>query len=398
MKSIVFLFTLIIALWNLSPTVSAQQERMIRVGIIEQAATVTLGSSQVSVIKGYTQGHWEDIATIPPAEGWQVDVAGGQLRLHSPANDYPKLYQRLQVNADLSTGTLVFAGQRWYRGKLDVYPIAAQVLAVVNELPLESYLCGVIPGEMPASWPLEALKAQAVAARTYTISHMGTYAKLGYDVVATTSSQVYGGVKLETDATNRAVAETRGQIMMHNGKPIHAYYHSTSGGRTENGADLWGPFPYLRSVEDYDQQSPKFMWHREFNQTQLKTALGALKVNVGQIMALQPLQRTESGRVKTLRIQGDRGSMDIDGAKVRSALKLDSTFFNVGALDQQGQIVEIEPNQDFKAPAVFQFAGRGWGHGLGMSQWGARQLAADGRDYRTILRHYYTGVAIEQAG
>lgn len=393
MKSIWFFFTLFVTLSSFSPPLSAQQERLIRVGIIEQTTTVTVGSSQVNVIKGFTQGRWEDVATIPPAEGWRIDVSGGQLSVHSPANDYPKLYQRLQINSELVQGTLVFASQRWYRGKLDIYPIATKALAVVNELPLESYLCGVVPGEMPPSWPIEALKAQAVAARTYTMSHLGSYAKLGYDLVATTSSQVYGGIKVETEATNRAVFETRGQILLHNGKPIHAYYHSTSGGRTESGYELWGPFPYLRSVQDFDHQSPKYIWHKEFNQNELKTALAALKVNVGQILALETLQRTESGRAKVVRVLGDKGTMELDAAKVRSALKLDSTFFNVGALDNSGQVVE----KPATAPVSFQFAGRGWGHGLGMSQWGARQLALDGRDYRTILRHYYTGVAIEQA-
>ncbi len=369
----------------------AEDDLAIRIGIAESVKVATVTVSKMSPIKVETPLGWQTLATLSPSVPLKLEMVGGQVRVSGPIP--PQTFKRVQLMPE-DQETLVSAQGKWYRGGLDVYPATTQSLAVVNEVPLEKYLFGVIPSEMPASWPIEALKSQAVAARTYTISHLGAHRKKGYDLVATTSSQVYQGVKGETFQSNQAVSTTAGEILTHNNKPIHAYYHSTSGGQTEAGSSLWAPFAYLQSVADYDHDSPKFTWYSEFSQPEMKTALAKMGIQVGDVLALQTSQRSVGGRVKTLRIVGTQGTKQLDGAKMRTALGLNSTFFNVGSISPQGDLQDAPDSQNI--PRSFQIAGRGWGHGLGMSQWGARGMAMRGHNYRDILGHYYRGASLER--
>lgn len=371
----------------------AQQDHThlpVRIQVAAQNTQTTLRVSATSEVKALTSLGWKSLGHLRPEVPLQVSSTGGGLRLSSLNNQ--EIYTGLRLETP-NDSAMVQTHQAWYRGGVTIKP-SGTGFSTINEVSLEQYLYSVVPSEMPASWPIEALKSQAVAARTYALSHLGQYRKQGFDLMATTASQVYQGVKAEHPNSIRAVEDTRGEIMTHNGKPIHAYFHSTSGGMTENGADLWAAMPYLKPVEDFDHASPKHTWHTQLSQAEVQQRLrnSDLRVQVGQVMFLSPLKYTQGGRIKTLRVHGSQGHKDVDGLKFRMALKLNSTFFNVGAINTQGELIK---QPDGQAPQSFQFAGRGWGHGLGMSQWGARQLALDGRSYRDILSHYYRGVRIE---
>jgi stage II sporulation protein D len=289
----------------------------------------------------------------------------------------------LVPNADSEERGIFALNDKLYRGNLVILAdsVIAQggsaALSFINLVGLEDYIRGVVPAEMPSAWPLEALKAQAIAARTYAYANIGKHDKEGFDVRDTTDDQVYGGVKSEASSSNLAVLETSGIIMTYEGNPICAYFHSASGGITESADSNWGkPLPYLQAVMDYDQQSPLSSWIRTFSVDQLETALGT---GLGRLLALDVVSRTPSNRVQHLLVVGSQGTEIVNAETVRRALKLPSTNFNVNP-----------------AEGTYCFSGHGFGHGLGLSQWGAKGLAERGYNAAQILTYYYRNVSLER--
>lgn len=359
----------------------------VRVNIAEQLSKAVVFTAESAEIHGYTSQGWQKLAELPAQQALVLEGQGSQIKSNLPLN---QSISALKVRLD-SQESMFALGDKWYRGEATILP-SSSGLKVINTLSLEKYLYSVIPSEMPASWPMEALKSQAVAARTYALSHMGTYAKEGYDLKATTASQVYQGMRSETASSHKAVKSTRGKILTYHNKPIHAYFHSTSGGFTESGSELWANFPYLKAVHDFDQASPKYTWSTQLSQRELKTKLAQHKLYPGDILRLEVSQRTQSGRAKFVQVMGKNSSIQIKGTKLRQILGLNSTFINIGNMSPDGKrMTEFDPSI---TPHLFQISGRGWGHGLGMSQWGARQMALNGHHYKHILAHYYPGTTL----
>src|SRR2546421_12892066 len=226
------------------------------------------------------------------------------------------------------TGVLTLNG-RAYRGSLRILKVGSKV-RVVNAVDLDLYLRGVVPSEMPKSWALEALKAQAVAARSYALSHL--HAGGGFDLYADTRDQVYLGIPHEAPATTTAVNATAGQVVLYKGKVASTYFFSTSGGRTASIQDLYPdspPVPYLVSVPDpYDTISPYHDWG-PYRYTAQKLARG-LK-SPGKLLDVQTVAAS-SGRVQSVEATGSKGQATATGNEVRSALGLRSTWFQVGVL------------------------------------------------------------------
>jgi stage II sporulation protein D len=224
------------------------------------------------------------------------------------------------------------------------------------------------------NWPQEALKAQAVAARSYALYKSSTSGNSVYDLGDTTTWQVYKGLESEAPGTYTAVNATAGQVMIYSGKVILAVFHSSSGGHTENVEDVWKqPLPYLRGVADYDQGAPVYEWTKDFSRSQLSRLISG----VGNVISMTPERTTPQGRVITMIVKGDRSTRRLSGNDLRSALGLKSTLF------------VVNPTSD-----GFQVNGRGFGHGLGLSQWGAHNLAAQGVNYQRILDHYYQNASL----
>lgn len=273
---------------------------------------------------------------------------------------------------------------RMYRGSLWVKPdvvkdkngTSVTRLTAINIIDLEDYLMSVLPSEMPSSWPREALKAQAIAARSYAIANLGKYRSQGYDVKATVLDQAYRGAVAETIASNKAIAETRGIVMKHDGKVVPGFFHSSSAGHTDVAEHVWTKeVPYLKSVPDVDHKSKYVLWERKFSTPQIDNILGK---DVGNVLGLFPVHRSPSGRVKNLLVIGSKGTTFVPGTTVRQLFALPSTNFNVLAY------------QD-----AYLFKGQGFGHGLGMSQYGARSLAEHGYNAAQILAYYYKDVTFE---
>jgi stage II sporulation protein D len=265
-----------------------------------------------------------------------------------------------------------------YRGEIVLDP-TQQGTQLINLVPLENYLLSVVPSEMPNSWHSEALKAQAICARTYVIREMINKTNQSYDVDASTASQVYGGIEKENPTSSKAVEDTKGTIITYNNEPIHAFFHSNAGGLTEKPENVWGgkSLPYLDHTESsYDQYAANYSWNDKLKFDDVNRILK--NEGVGNIDDIQVLGRNLSQRVELLEITGENGTKKMKGIDFRKILgnsKIKSLKFGIK-----------------KEADGFFVKGVGNGHGVGMSQWGAKGMAEDGRSYREILEHFYPSV------
>ncbi|MFZ5643141.1 MAG: SpoIID/LytB domain-containing protein [Bacillota bacterium] len=346
------------------------------------------------------------LKNIGPSDTMSVISSGGNL-------SYLKMDGNVKIMGGLGLSnfkggeeinlvTLKMSGRpQNFRGDME-FRAQGQGVTVINELPLEEYLYGVLPREMPASWPMEALKAQAVTSRTFAISRLGTYSSYGYDLLATQMSQMYGGYDAEHPNGVRAVNETAGQILTNRGKPISAFFHSSSGGYIEDSGDVWKePLEYIRAKADpYDRNTIHYNWAVTYDRQKLVDQLNSkssLYNKPGQpvkifkvIDSIDILEKTASGaRVKKICITGQDAEgkaliVEISNADaVRMALGLKSSLFTMqNVVDSSGKLVSIT------------LTGSGYGHGLGMSQYGACGMADQGYNYQDILKYYYNNCSV----
>src|SRR3954454_23207721 len=262
---------------------------------------------------------------LDPATTYTVKRHGvSQVDLFDGAKRVTTFTAPLQVAG--AGGVTTLGGHGAYRGVLEFTPGLFSGLSVIDSVSLDDYVQGVVPAESPAGWPLEALKAQAVAARTYAIT---TSRGADFDQYADTRSQVYRGVSVETAASNRAVAETRGQIVTYQGRPVTTYFFSTSGGRTEDVENSFAgssPQPWLKSVDDpYDNVSPRHRWAPAT--MALSRAGRKLRGLVrGSFRGIRVTRRGVSPRIVSADVLGTRGATTVSGATLRAKLGLFDTW------------------------------------------------------------------------
>ncbi len=341
-----------------------------RVGIEEAVSQVTVGSSTRALVR---DSAGRDLGEIGAMNAFVAQTDNGKVKVDR--------WKSTQIWIEPTDGGYVFIGDRWYRGRTHVIP-TAKGLTAVNYVDLEQYLYSVLGGEMFPSWPIEALKAQAVVARSYALYQRQSTANNLYDVGDTTGWQVYKGILDEAASTQAAVNATAGEVLIHQGRIIEAVFHSASGGHTENVENVWTrPLPYLKAVPDFDQGSPEYEWVKTFSRSELSARI----TGVGNITSMVAAQTTPHGRVKTMRIVGDAGTRTMTGDALRNALGLKSTKFAV----LPDYAVASTKSKGQTNPTAFKIKGGGYGHGLGMSQWGAHNLAKKGTGYQQIVLHYY---------
>jgi stage II sporulation protein D len=276
---------------------------------------------------------------------------------------------------------LKVAGRR-YRGLIGLQASGGQLL-VLNVVGLEDYLKGVLPSEVPADWPLEAQKAQAVAARSFALAQQAK-AKPLWDVDDSVSSQVYKGLDAERPRPVQAVDGTRGLVLSHAGSVIEAFFHSNSGGHTADVAEVWGAkIPYLQGVLDVHSEGQKhYAWTAVIPRDQAENALIRAGLWRGYLDGIAGRGLSESGRWLNVELMGRDERRIVKATALRSALGVDrlrSTRFNVRLRGDD-----------------LVFEGLGWGHGVGLSQEGAHVLAQRGWTYARILQHYYPGTRLAQ--
>ena len=314
---------------------------------------------------------------------------------------------RLEASAE---GTWTIGGDR-FDGHVLLRRNDDGSLTLINQLGIEQYLRGVVPWEIgrPGEEALEAVKAQAIAARTYTYAHLGHWADLGFDLYDDTRDQVYRGLSGTAAITDRAVRETAGEVVVADGRLIRAYYSSTSGGFTSTLTDVWSKegASYLVGARDADDagrswcaDSPHFRWTESWSARELGTVIrenlpaelgrGLEPWDIGVVERLEVVERDRSGRVQRLAVVTDRDRFEVWGDRIRWVLRpvhsrfsiLRSTMFEVENLVRDGRLVGVV------------LRGGGFGHGVGLCQTGALGRARAGQDAETILRAYYRGVEV----
>jgi stage II sporulation protein D len=299
-----------------------------------------------------------------------------------------------------------------YRGKMRVVEDGMGKITVINEIDVESYLYGVIKSEMLINSPYEALKSQAVVARTYAIVNANKFQEqLGFGLSNDVRSQVYKGVDDEHPLSIEVVDKTRGQILVYEDEPISTYYHAACGGATLDSRDWYGKeVPYLRSKKcGFCSDYPGYKWELELS---YQTVLNLLRKRGRRIKEMKKIafEKDEDGRVKRVEFFHTDGVFSVSGTTFREligAATLKSTFFsvvkeeqnlNAGAVDAEAAIRNIL-NQFMSSSAGEKklfLQGTGFGHGVGLCQWGAKGFARQGKSYEEILKYYYHGVAIKK--
>ncbi len=272
--------------------------------------------------------------------------------------------------------------QRWsVSGVLEIHNQGTTLLAV-NRVDLEAYVAGVVPSEISPKWPSEALKTQAVAARTYVLNKKLQANDQKYDVVASVQDQVYTGRSLVNQAIQKAIQETKGMVVTYERRPIFAAYSSTAAGPTEDAINVWdADLPYLKGVDcPFDEESPKFEWEATVGLRDLESQLRKAGYPVGTIATFIPLSFTRAGRVNEIRMLHSKGVLILRGQDFRKAVGysvIPSTQFSIHRFGRE-----------------VVFSGRGAGHGVGMCQWGAKEMAELGYRYESILQYYYPGTQL----
>lgn len=325
-----------------------------------------------------------------------------------------------------------------YRGTLEFTPKRKNVseepspestgVSVVNRLPLDSYICGVVPSEVPSSFPAEALKAMALVARTFCLSHLDRHRKEAFDVCSEVHCQVYRGLAQESAPTNQAVLQTQSEIVTFEGKPADTTFHACCGGYGVDAEAAWpsgGTVAYLRGLPDFDgllerdlgnsldlenwlseskgsfcSKSGRYRWEETYRWSDLEARLeqslprliGKDYHGLGALQSFQVQRRDVSGRVSKLQISGEQGTYQLGGDQVRwitSAGRIGS-----GGLNSSLFVLKESGSGSERSVKIL---GAGWGHGVGLCQEGAAGRALAGQDYRTILLHYYPGSKISKA-
>jgi len=323
-----------------------------------------------------------------------------------------------------------------YRGGVLLKAVDSKI-NVINIVNIEEYLYGVIGSEMPSSWNIEALKAQAVCARNFTITNINKHASLGFNVCATTNCQVYKGVFAESESVIRAVNETKGNILMYEDSLAQTLYYSSSGGHTADVKNVWGnDIPYLRGVEDpYEdpETTPRHTWSAKLSNAEIKEALEKAEIFIGDITDLKTETDT-TGRVYSLTVTGTDGEYtlkNLSTASVFGSYGVLSNKYSITpygdsqielflkssnrklsqaseyyVIDGSGEIQKINIPFSVLSSTIltkinppsangYLFNGGGWGHGVGMSQYGAKGMADNGFTYDVILDHYFPGTHME---
>lgn len=409
-------------------TSTAFAAEQIRVALAMGQATVELVCEDELAVTGLDGTR----ASLPKGK-YFVHVENGKL-----AFDDKHVYASGVRLTQAAGKALPQVNKRAYKGQLQLLVQNGRLL-VVNQLPLEDYLACVLPAKTMVVWPDEAVKAQAVAARSYAL-YKKQHAAADYDIIATDSELFYEGTgkRIEKDAVTKLIRATRGQYLAdERGLAIEAVSTSSSGGRTESAKNLWErEVSYLQSVDDYDSDSPECSWEYRAVPALLESLLAQRGYATGRLTSirLSPLDdrgvdRTPTGRVKYIVLSGENNTIKLSGSELMELLGLNSTLFDVETgtpvpetlkvpiennygMQIGSKDIDIKINEDNKPiwknlvrsyhmlsggkEEKIIFHGKGKGNGLGLSAWGARGLAnADAKaTYKTILAHYYSGTRL----
>jgi stage II sporulation protein D len=344
---------------------------MIRIGVVLNVASVNVGGSGVFVVSDANGKKYNLSRGLT-----KLSFSGGSLFLE-------KNKLALPVRIESRNG-LVYANKTAYRGYLLINRSGNRI-NVINVLKIEDYLKGVVPKESNPAWPIETLKAQAVISRTYALANLGKHSSQGFDLCDETHCQVYGGATAESNLSNEAVEETEGEVLLYDGKFAQTVFHATCGGHTESPQYVWGwkEVPeYLEGVKcNYCKEAPYSQWETYLDESLIRKQLSKVNVDIGEISAIIPKGETPGDSAIDVVIKHSKGEFEMNAYKFRltvDAWRIKSNTFT--SIKKQGD--------------RFYFAGRGWGHKVGLCQWGAKGMGVEGKMHSQILYFYYPGTKI----
>ncbi len=414
----------VFALFGITANASAYKDTL-RIGLsygTTAAQTASfVSSSDINVYDGVTNAY---IATIPPHAILDVSSVNGSL-----SSNYFSSGSCIKIES----ATNIMYNNKEYKGAFELRG-SFNNLTVINIINTEDYVASVLGKEMSASWPLEALKAQAVCARNYALTIGNKHANSGFDLCSTIDCQVYGGVSSEAQTTRQAAEQTRGVTVTYNGKVVPLYYFSCDGGNTESSENVWvSKEGYLRGKKDiYEnpEYATRYNWTKTYTKNEIEEILLSKDINIGELLDITVDEINENQSVMKLTFVGSMGSKTITKSQARTTLSLNSqsytvqknsNSFNVESakketyfvLTRDGMVLVEEPvnyltdsgMQQFEyTPVVtkpyaydsYTFTGHGWGHRIGMSQWGAYSMAKLGFTYKDILNFYFTDIIISE--
>ena len=347
---------------------AAPDSGTIRVAIVDNARSAELsGDLLVS-----------EVAGCCASQSWQADSVRAVV-----VNGAVEIDGRRAPAFRLTSSRPIRLNGREYEGRLDVIRNGGVGLVVVNELPLEDYLVGVLRAESNERWPIEALRAQAIASRTYAAYHRQLNAAKSYHIVASTAHQQFVGRVAASSPVWGAVQETAGQVLYWEGELFPAFYHANSGGYTEDPRSVFAgrSLPALRPVVcQLAAGAPNFQWALELRLDDLSEMLRRGGVGVGTVRGIEVIERTTSLRAGAVIVRGSERTQRLRGGDFRRVIGYDTLKSTLFAVAVDGQVA--------------RFSGRGHGHGVGMCQWGAKSMAELGATARQILTFYYPGATL----
>jgi stage II sporulation protein D (peptidoglycan lytic transglycosylase) len=385
----------------------------VRVLIADDAKSVTIGGPSSIAIE-CVRGDEKFVYYSPQSIHAKSNGASLSL-LNSSGEEIESDLDVITVSSRSRRHTLRINGDQ-YRGMARLIPgdnADDSAMVVTNILNIDEYLMGVVPPEIGPVKPidLEAIKAQSIAARTYTMSHLGQYGGKSYDVTAEVSDQLYRGMKVEKDFISKAVMSTAGEVIRYKGEFIRAYYHSTCGGRTDNIENVWPkpPAPYLKSVDCQAMCSPSkyYKWRETFTGKQVAKRISDYETAAGEVVSISridsiyidnssPASVSKGLRTQKLIIISGSRRFEYQRDRIRWVFRRSSDANRI--LQSDYFAVKDIQSTSGKGITSVTFDGGGYGHGVGMCQMGALGMARSGSDYtyRDILKRYYTAVTIDK--
>ncbi|MDD5132440.1 MAG: SpoIID/LytB domain-containing protein [bacterium] len=367
-------YILAILLLLASTRIALAAQPIIHVGILRNITEVTVGAKELFEV-GFSKTDQTSYYNHPIT----IKIKNNSLYVDTKKVISDRITLRTEDNRILVNG-------RKYRGTLEIINNAPKSFTVVEVLPLDEYLYGIIKHEISPKWPEEAIKAQVVAARTYALKNFGKHAKEGYDLCNTTCCQVYGGLESEDPVSNALVDKTTGEILTYNSELISTPYHGFCGGYTEDPRNVWEGLNKVKYLQikkcNYCKKAPHYNWSARFERTKIESILSANGFSLGKISNIKINDKSSSGRAIEIKITHKDGKILLKANKFRLLLGSDII---------RSAMFKIKKDKD-----AYVFEGTGWGHGVGMCQEGAKGMAEKGYDYRQILKFYYPGTEIKQ--
>ncbi len=430
MKKISLLLIICIIFANLNsiiPKAVSDYTHTLRIGISYGSSAsgeaCFYSDSPIDIIDAATYSY---ITTVPAQVNLSIAAVEGFL-----SSEY---FSPVNTAIRLDSASVISYNNAKYRGSFELV-YNNDKITVINIVNTEEYVASVLGKEMSSSWPLEALKAQAVCARNYAITNLSKHSSYGFDLCTTQDCQVYGGMASEADSTRQAVNETKGVLVKYQGRVVPLVYFSCDGGYTENSENVWvAAEGYLRGKKDI-YENPKYAtyynWSQTYTKAEIENMLESKKMSVGELLDIRIDELSENNGVIKLTFVGTEGEKSVTKTQTRTVLSLKSQAYTIEKHAAQPSVTEetevvtqhvltsngivsvnnpvyaltsggiaaihynsVSVKTEAKGYESYTFNGHGWGHLVGMSQWGAYSMAKEGFGYKDILSFYFTDIDI----